>query len=260
MLFPRVIPCLLIHNNGVVKTTNFKNPRYIGDPINAVKIFNEKSVDELIILDIDATVNSKPPNYELIEKIAVECRMPISYGGGVKTKEQVQKIISLGVEKVSISSAFINDLTIINELSESVGNQSLSITIDIKSNLLKQYQIVTNNAKKNSKYNLDDVIDFLKSNPIGEVIINSVDKDGTMNGYDFKLIDKFYSKLKTPITVIGGAGCLEDLENLINRFGLIGAAAGSLFVYKGIYKAVLLNYPSEEEKETIFSKFSRENL
>ena len=151
MLNPRLIPCLLLHEGGVVKTVNFKNPNYIGDPLNAVKIFNEKEVDELILIDIDATVQSKAPNYALIEKLAAECRMPISYGGGIKNEEEIRRIISLGIEKVSVSSLFVIDPYTIKDLGKVVGKQSISIVIDVKKDRFNNYSVYTHNGKKSKK-------------------------------------------------------------------------------------------------------------
>lgn len=255
MLRPRIIPCLLIHNKGLVKTVNFSKPKYVGDPINAVKIFNEKEVDELVVLDIDATTNNTEPDYAIIQNLAVECRMPLCYGGGVKTANQAKKIIKLGVEKVAISSAVINNPNIVSAIAEQVGSQSVVAVIDIKKNVKNgNYEIWTHNAKKNT--NKDPILfaKQLEQLGIGEITINSIDQDGVMKGYDLNLIKKIREVVSVPITVLGGAGTLQDIEQLIKEFGIIGAAAGSLFVFKGIYKAVLINYPNRQDKMSIFNK------
>ncbi len=256
MLNPRLIPCLLLHEGGVVKTVNFKNPNYIGDPLNAVKIFNEKEVDELIIIDIDATVQSKSPNYKLIEKLAAECRMPISYAGGIKNEKEIRRIISLGIEKVAVSSLFVSNPSAIQDMGKAVGKQSISVVIDIKKDRFNKYAVFTHNGRKKAKNKLDFYIKFLQENPVGEIVINSINNDGKMCGFDLKLISKFSSNLRTPIIAMGGAGSLKDIKKLINNFGLIGAACGSLFVYKGLYKAVLLNYPSDFQKKETFSNIN----
>ncbi|HEU4495828.1 MAG TPA: AglZ/HisF2 family acetamidino modification protein [Flavobacterium sp.] len=254
MLRPRIIPSLLIHNNGLVKTVNFKNPKYVGDPINAVKIFNEKEVDELVIFDIDATVLGKEPDYKLIEKLACQSRMPLCYGGGVKTVEQAQKIYSLGIEKIAISSAAINNPGLISEIAVKVGTQSVAVVLDIKRKFLRGYEIVTNNAKISIK--LDPVEFALEAQELGagEIIINNVDKEGTLKGYDWELIDKFREVLHIPMTTLGGASSLENIKEAIYRYEIMGLAAGSLFVFKGKHKAVLINYPSKDEKENLYKK------
>lgn len=248
MLRSRVIPCLLLHNKGLYKTVNFGNPTYIGDPINAVKIFNDKEVDEILILDIDATVNDLEPNYSLIEKLANECRMPICIGGGIKNVNQASKIIKLGVEKIAISSAIIEDLSIASSVARIIGKQSTVAVIDVKKNNYGKYIVFTHNGKKKIDINLEDLVCQLEKYGVGEIVINSIDNDGMMNGYDLKLVEKIREIIDVPITILGGAGKKEHIFDLTNRFGIIGAAAGSLFVFRGEYKAVLLNYLSSEEK------------
>ena len=254
MLRPRIIPCLLIHNGGLVKTTQFGKPKYVGDPINAVKIFNEKEVDELMVLDIDATAKGHEPNYELIKSLAVECRMPLCYGGGIKTADVAEKIISLGVEKVSLSSAAVSSPHVISECAKRIGNQSVVVVIDIKkSGLFKRNDIFTHNGTRKTNTPIVEFLDKIQSLGAGEIVINSIDRDGVMKGYDIDLIKQVHANIKIPLTVLGGAGSLNDLEELISEFGIIGAAAGSLFVFKGKYRAVLINYPNEEEKNRLFS-------
>lgn len=250
MLRSRIIPCLLVHNKGLVKTVQFKNPKYVGDPINAVKIFNEKEVDELIVLDIDASKEKRGPNFSLIEKLAVECRMPFCYGGGVTSAEEAKKIINLGAEKVALSSAVINDISLAGRIGQSVGVQSVVVVLDVlKQGLFKsEYEIVLNNGTKKTGIKVLDFVSNLNKIGIGEIVINSIDKDGTMSGYDIKLARQVRDCCNVPLTILGGAGTLEDVKNLIDEFKIIGAAAGSLFVFKGKYKAVLINYPSPKEK------------
>ena len=256
MLRSRIIPCLLVHKKGLVKTVGFKDAKYVGDPINAVKIFNEKEVDELIVLDIDATVENRPPNYEMIKNLATECRMPFCYGGGITTVEQSKKIIELGAEKIAISSAAVINPIIIKQIGEAIGVQSVVVIIDIKkrSKLLGGgYDIYTNNGKIKAKVKLNEFIDILNKIGVGEIVVNSIDNDGTMNGYDDALVSLFREKTNFPMTVLGGAGNLDDIKLLISKYKIIGAAAGSLFVFKGKYKAVLINYPNREEKSRLFS-------
>lgn len=252
MLYPRIIPCLLIHNKGLVKTVKFSAPTYVGDPINAVKIFNEKEVDELMVIDIDATVENREPDYKMIENLATECRMPLCYGGGIKTIEQAQRIFSLGVEKIALSSIALQTPTLIQQLALRVGNQSIIVVLDVKKKTFgSRYEIWTHNATRNTG---KDPIEFAKQCEAlgaGEIIINSIDSDGIMKGYDITLIDKVRESVSLPLTVLGGAGTLNDIGELIKKHGIIGAAAGSLFVFKGKYKAVLINYPNRIEKESL---------
>jgi len=253
MLRSRIIPCLLIHNKGLVKTVNFKNPKYVGDPINAVKIFNEKEVDELIVLDIDATKENRGPNLKMIKSLANECRMPFCYGGGITTVEQAVKIISLGAEKVALSYSALNNISLCQEIGDIIGNQSVVVVIDVKKKkIFGGYDIYTHNGTKKSNWKLNDFISKLEEIGIGEIVINSIDNDGVMQGYDLPLIENIREKCSMPITAIGGAGSLQNIKDLISKFKIIGAAAGSLFVFKGKYKAVLISYPNREERKPIY--------
>lgn len=254
MLRPRIIPSLLIQDNGLVKTVNFKNPKYVGDPINAVKIFNEKAVDELAIFDIDATVKGLEPNYSLIERIANQSRMPLCYGGGVKTVEQAQRIFGLGIEKIALSSAIIDNPHLITDISQRVGAQSVIVVLDVKKKLFGGYEVYTHNGKKGTGVNPFKFIQEVQQLGAGEIVLNSIDQDGVMKGFDVSLIDKAREQTSLPMTVLGGAGSLDDIKKIIDKHNIIGVAAGSLFVFKGIYKAVLINYPLKEEKEKLFKK------
>ncbi|CAI8742114.1 AglZ/HisF2 family acetamidino modification protein [Chryseobacterium sp. IT-36CA2] len=251
MLRPRIIPSLLIQDNGLVKTVNFKNPKYVGDPINAVRIFNEKEVDELAIFDIDATAKGLEPNYSLIERIANQSRMPLCYGGGVKTLEQAQRIFGLGIEKIALSSAVLQNPKLITEIAERVGSQSVIVVLDVKKKLFGGYEVYTHNGKKATGINPFKFVEEAQKLGAGEIVINSIDQDGVMKGYDMSLIDKVREKISLPLTVLGGAGTLNDIKQVIDKHGIIGVAAGSLFVFKGVYKAVLINYPTFEEKEKL---------
>jgi imidazole glycerol-phosphate synthase subunit HisF len=252
MLRPRIIPSLLLHDKGLVKTVNFKSPKYVGDPINAVRIFNEKEVDELAFFDIDATVLNKEPDYVLIEKLANQSRMPLCYGGGVKTVEQAQRIFGLGIEKIALSSAVIQNPQLVTQIADRVGSQSVIVVLDIKKKLLGGYEIFTHNGKKTTGINPFKFAKELEKLGAGEIIVNSIDQDGVMKGYDFNLIDKISETISIPMTVLGGAGSIFDIEKVIDRYGVIGVSAGSLFVFKGPYKAVLINYPTQTEKNKVF--------
>lgn len=253
MLRSRIIPCLLIQNKGLVKTVNFKDPKYIGDPINAVKIFNEKEVDELIVLDIDATKENRGPNLKMIKNLADECRMPFCYGGGITTVEQAVKIISLGAEKIALSYSALTNINLCQEIGDVIGNQSVVVVLDVKKKkIFGGYDIYTHNGTKKSNWKLNDLISKLEEIGIGEIVINSIDNDGLMQGYDLSLIEAIREKCSMPITVIGGAGSIQHIKDLISKFKIIGAAAGSLFVFKGKYKAVLISYPNREERKPIY--------
>lgn len=254
MLRSRIIPCLLVKNKGLVKTLKFSTPKYVGDPINAAKIFNEKEVDELIVLDIDASAHNNEPDYVMIENLAAECRMPLCYGGGVKTVEQANRIISMGVEKVAISSAAVDDPEIVARTAEVVGSQSVVVVMDVKMTSNGKYEIWTLNGNKRTGISPVEFAQKMQSLGAGEIVINSIDNDGVMKGYDLTLARTIRESITLPITVLGGAGSLKDIGELISTFGIVGAAAGSLFVFKGIYRAVLINYPSRSEKDALNMK------
>ena len=252
MLRPRVIPCLLVHEGGLVKTVGFKAPKYVGDPINAVKIFNEKEADELVVLDIDATVNGVEPDYRMIANLAAECRMPLCYGGGVRSAAQAKKIVALGVEKVALSAAAIDDPNLITQIADEIGRQSVVVVLDVKKRMLsKEYDVFTHNGKKNTKRSVIEVATQVEALGVGEIVINSIDNDGQMKGYDLALAKQIRDAVTIPITFLGGAGSLDDIGALIRTCGVVGASAGSLFVFKGVYKAVLINYPNVVQRDAL---------
>ncbi len=256
MLNPRIIPCLLIRNKGLVKTVNFNNPKYVGDPLNAVKIFNEKGADELIVLDIDASSQKREPDYKMIAHLALECRMPLCYGGGVKNKKQALRIFELGVEKIALSSAALENFKLISEIAGIVGNQSVVVVLDVKKRRFsKAYDLLTYNGKIKTGFNPIEIAKKIEKLGCGEIVINSIDHDGMMCGYDNKIINAIRDSVSIPITVLGGAGSILDIGQMISKHGIIGVAAGSLFVFKGKYKAVLINYPSPHEKELLINKY-----
>lgn len=252
MLRPRIIPCLLVHDGGLVKTVGFKDPKYVGDPINAVKIFNEKEADELVVLDIDATANNAEPDFKLIARLAAECRMPLCYGGGVRTVQQAKKIIGLGVEKVAISAAALADPTLITRIADEIGSQSVVVVLDVKKRLLgKDYDVFTHNGRKNTKRSVLEVALDAQKRGAGEIVVNSIEHDGRMKGYDLGLAQQLRQALRVPMTMLGGAGSLADIGSLVQACGVVGASAGSLFVFKGAYRAVLINYPNPAQKDEL---------
>ncbi len=252
MLRPRIIPCLLVRNKGLVKTVKFGDSKYVGDPLNAVRIFNEKVVDELMVVDIDATAHGREPDYTMIKNLAAECRMPLCYGGGVKTVEQIETIISLGVEKVAISSAAVYGPNLLTEAARNVGSQSVVVVMDVKKKrFFNRYEVYTHNGSKATGLDPMDFAKRIENLGAGEVVINSIDRDGVMKGYDLDLVKQVRSAINLPMTVLGGAGSLNDISDLIRTFGTLGAAAGSLFVFKGVYRAVLINYPNPDDKDVL---------
>lgn len=243
MLRSRIIPCLLLHKGGLVKTRQFKEPKYVGDPLNAVKIFNEKEVDELMFVDIDATAESNEPRMPLLRSLAVESRMPLCYGGGVTTADQAARIVATGFEKVSISAAALARPALIKEMSEAIGAQSVVVTVDVKFNrLFASHTIYTHNGRQKHKQPLLEFCQQAVSLGAGEIVINSIDHDGEMTGYDLELARQVRGAIDTPMTMLGGAGSTEHMQALIDAIGTVGAAAGSFFVFKGPYRAVLISY------------------
>lgn len=255
MLRPRITPCLLIQDGGLVKTVGFRDAKYVGDPINAVKIFNEKEADELVVLDIDNTRTGAEPDYKAIAHMAAECRMPLCYGGGVTTAEQAKRIIGLGVEKVSISAAAVARPELIGEIADAVGRQSAVVVVDTKKKMLgRGWDVWTHNGTRNTKLDALDFACRAADLGAGEVVMNSIDLDGRMTGYDLDLARKLRERLRIPMTMLGGAGKPDDLAQLFQACGVVGAAAGSLFVFKGQFRAVLINYPDAAQKESLFAK------
>ena len=247
----RVIPCLLVRGGGLVKTRRFGEDKYIGDPINAVRIFNEKEADELIVLDIDATVQGREPDYAMIENLAAECRMPLCYGGGISTVDQAKRIMALGVEKIALSAAAIARPPLIAEIAAQVGNQSVAVVLDARKKMLGGYRAFVRNGRVDTKISPLDFACEAERLGAGEVVINAIDHDGMMNGYDLALADSLRAAVRLPLTLLGGAGSLAHMQEAVHRLGTVGLAAGSLFVFKGQYRAVLINYPSHAERATL---------
>lgn len=255
MLRPRIIPCLLVSDGGLVKTQRFKSPKYVGDPINAVKIFNEKEADELVVLDIDATAEGREPDFAMIGHLAVECRMPLCYGGGVTSRAQAKRIIGLGVEKVAISAGAIARPDLVSEIADEVGSQSVVVVLDVKKPMFgSDFDVYTHNGARKAKERLAALVGEFERRGAGEIVINSIERDGMMKGYDLDLAERIRQTTSLPVTMLGGAGSLDDIGALIGRCGIVGAAAGSLFVFKGAYRAVLINYPNPAQKDELILK------
>ncbi len=251
MCRPRVIPCLLLRNQGLVKTTKFKAPKYLGDPINVVRIFNDKEVDELVFLDITATVEHKRPPFELLEKVAGEAFMPLSYGGGIRDLHDIKIILGLGVEKVIINTYAVENPSFISQAADLVGSQSIVISIDARKNIWGSYQVFTHSGTTPSR--LDPVKMALESEKLGagEILLNSIDRDGTMKGYDVELVRRVTARVNIPVVACGGARTIEDLQSVIEA-GASAAAAGSMFVFQGPHRAVLISYPAPQALQAVF--------
>jgi cyclase len=252
MLRTRVIPVLLLKGEGIVKTIGFKKPKYLGDPRNIVKIFNDKEVDELILLDITATSKKRGPNYNLLNDIVSECFMPVCYGGDISSIENVKKLSAIGIEKFSINTNAFKNPGLIKELSRIFGSQSIIVSIDVKKNFLGNYNCYIKGGEKRVKV---DPIQFaleMQTAGAGEILINSIDRDGTMMGYDNKIINKISQAVDIPVIACGGAGSLEHLINAVKIGGASAVAAGSFFVFQGVHHALLISYPDYKDLEKLF--------
>lgn len=253
MLQHRIIPALLLKGGGLVKTLKFSNPKYVGDPINAIRIFNEKEVDELMVLDIEASRIGAEPDYKLIEAFASECFMPLTYGGGIKSIEQARRLFSLGVEKICIQSAALDKPIFIRELSEIFGSQSIIVSIDLKRNWIGKAEVFNATTRMVLKEPWLDLMVRLVDEGAGEVLLNTVDRDGTFTGPDLPLIAKASTNLQVPLIALGGISCLPDMRAAVEA-GASAVAAGSFFVFHGPHRAVLITYPSYRELEQLFIK------
>lgn len=245
-LRPRIIPVLLLKGTGLYKTVRFKNPVYIGDPINTVKIFNEKEVDEIVLLDIGATVNGAEPNYEKIGEIASEAFMPMAYGGAVRNVDQAKRILASGYEKVVLNSAAVESPEIISALASAVGSQSVTISLDVKRNFFGSYQLAWRNGEKTRKGSVIEFAQEFERLGAGEIMVHFVDRDGLMCGYDCDFLHDICCAVTVPVIVCGGAGCIDDLA-LGLKSGASAVAAGSMFVLQGRHRAVLISYPNSEQ-------------
>ncbi|KAA0232371.1 MAG: imidazole glycerol phosphate synthase subunit HisF [Armatimonadetes bacterium] len=249
MLKTRVIPSLLLRGRGLYKTVRFKDPKYVGDPVNAVKIFNEKEVDEIIVLDISATTEKKEPNFALIEEIASECFMPLGYGGGVTTIDQMRRLYRLGVEKIALNTAAFTDRHLVEAGCKTFGSSSVIASIDTKSTLFGKREVWINGGRVNTKVDPVRYAEQLARLGVGEILVNSIDRDGTMSGYDIELLKMLSAAVDVPIIACGGAGSLEHMQEAVTAAGVPAVAAGSMFVFHGRHRAVLINYPARAELE-----------
>lgn len=251
MFRPRVIPVLLLKDLGLVKTTRFKDARYVGDPMNAIKIFNDLQADELTFLDITATNENRLPNLDLLRRISEEAFMPFAVGGGIRTLDDVKKMIDTGAEKIVINSASVSNPEVLEKAAALFGSQSVVVCIDVKKNLFGKQMVYVNSGKKSTGINPVIHAQAVQERGAGEIIVNSIDQDGTMAGYDLQLIKKMTEAVSIPVVALGGAGNLTHLREAFIDGHAHAMAAGSMFVFHGPRKAVLINYPSREELEAI---------
>jgi cyclase len=252
MKIKRIIPCLLLRNNGLIKTVKFSESNYIGDPINSIRIFNEKEVDELIFLDIDATRKSKEPPYELINKISGECFMPFGYGGGINSNDKIEKIIKCGAEKAIINSAFFANKGFVSEAAKRFGSSTIVVSIDVKKDFFRGYQVYIKGGTASTGKNPVEYAKMAENEGAGEIFLNSIDRDGTMQGYDLDLIKRVSKSVRIPVIACGGAGKIDDFRSVFREGEASAAAAGSFFVFHGKRKAVLITYPSYTEISNLF--------
>lgn len=248
-----MIPCLLLMNGRLVKTIKFGKPNYVGDPINIVRIFNTKEVDEVLFLDISATPEKRGPSFQLLSEIASECFMPFGYGGGITTLEEVKTLFSLGVEKVVLNTIATKDPAFITRIAERYGNQSIIISIDVKKNIFGRYHVYTRCGKEKI---IIDPIDYaiqMENRGAGEILLTSISRDGTMQGYDIELIKMIAQSVKIPVICCGGAGQLTDFSKAVKEGGASAVAAGSMVVYQGKNRAVLTKFPKRAELMTLLS-------
>ena len=253
MFRPRIIPCLLLRDNGLVKSVNFKKHRYIGDPINAVKIFNDKKADELIFLDIDASKENRIPSLDFVKQLGDECNMPFAVGGGIKTVEDIKSIVNAGAEKVCINSAAVKNPEFIKEAVQVFGSSTIVVCIDVKKKVFGKQQIYIQNGTKATGKDPLEFAHLMVEMGAGEIMINSIDHDGTMKGYDNDLLVKISKSIPIPVIALGGAGHFEHMVETANIAKASALAAGSMFVYHGPRNAVLINLPSREEVSNRFN-------
>lgn len=253
MLATRLMPCLLMSNGALVKTVKFKNPTYVGDPVNAVRIFNQKEVDELILLDIEATTQHRGIDFDTLEKVVSECFMPICYGGGVRSIEDMRRLFNLGIEKVSLGAAAFDNPDLIRQAASEFGNQAIVVSLDVKKGLLGGYTARTLNGTKDTKMSPAIAAKYLENLGAGEIILYSIDRDGTWSGFDLKLIEEVVNAVRVPVVATGGAGSIDDIKLAVQESGASAVAIGSMAVFQGKDLGVLIKFPSRRDQENIFA-------
>jgi cyclase len=252
VLRTRVIPCLLLQDGGLVKTIRFRDAKYVGDPINTIKIFNDKEVDELLLLDISASRQKKGPAFDTVSQIASECFMPLCYGGGVSTLSQAKRLVGMGVEKIAINHAALSNPHLVSELADTLGSQAVLASINVKRNWLGKYRVYDSGADKVTSLDPVQHGEYLTGLGAGEVLVNDVDRDGTQQGYNLELIRMFTDRLSVPVIACGGAWTMDNLRAAVVQSRASAVAAGSMFVFQGPHRAVLISYPPYAELERLF--------
>jgi cyclase len=252
MLITRVMPCLLMSRGALVKTVNFKNPTYVGDPVNAVRIFNQKEVDELILLDITASSENTGIDYDTIEKVVGECFMPITYGGGVSSVDEMRRLYALGIEKISLSTTAVSNPNLVQEAAKVFGNQSVVVTLDVKKTFFGKYTVRMNRGREDTKQSVADIARQMQEYGAGELVLYSIDRDGTWSGFDLELIRQVTNQVTIPVIATGGAGKLDDLRAVVKEAGASAVAIGSMAVFQGKDLGVLIKFPKLEELVGLF--------
>jgi cyclase len=252
MLATRLMPCLLMSNGALVKTIRFKEGSYVGDPVNAVRIFNQKEVDELVLLDIHATTQSRGIDFDTLEKVVSECFMPICYGGGVRTLEDMRRLYALGIEKVSLGAAAFETPDLVRQASSEFGAQAVVVTLDVKKGLLGRITVRTRNGGHDTKLSPPDAAHAFEQQGAGEILLYSVDRDGTWSGFDLKLVESVSHVTSIPVVVAGGAGSFKDIRAAVKQAGASAVAIGSMAVFQGKDLGVLIKFPSRKDQDAIF--------
>lgn len=250
---PRVVPCLLLKGSGLTKTVRFKDYTYVGDPLNAVRIFNEKEVDELMVIDIMASREGVAPRVSYVRDIASECFMPLSYGGGISDMSQIEALFRTGVEKVSLNSAVFSRPELLSQAAAAYGSQSVVVAVDVRRGFLGKYQVFSHGGTMRQPVDLIEHLKRVEDLGAGEIIVNSIDQDGLRTGYDLTLLSTAARAVPIPVVALGGAGALRHLREAVDA-GASAVAAGSLFVFYGKHRAVLITYPSREELANLFGR------
>jgi imidazole glycerol-phosphate synthase subunit HisF len=255
MLTPRIIPCLLIDNHRLVKTTGFQNARYLGDPLNSARILSEKNADEVLVLDITATTGQRLPSFDLLRRMARHCRMPFCYGGGIHTIKTAMDVLELGIEKVALNTAALEQPGLIEDIACRAGSQSVVVVLDVRSDAAGKKTVWKRGGSINTGISPVQLASQAEASGAGEVVVNSIDRDGNRQGYDIALVREIVKATSVPVTALGGAGSLQDVQALLQQAAPVNAAAGSLFMYKGPQQAVLINYPSQQQRIALYPKY-----
>jgi imidazole glycerol-phosphate synthase subunit HisF len=251
VLRPRAIPCLLLRRGRLVKTVRFANPKYVGDPINAVRIFNDMEVDEIVVLDIGATVDGTGIPFDLIGEMASECFMPMAYGGAVRGVEDARRVLRLGVEKVVVNSAAASDAGVLRGVADAFGSQAVVASVDVRKRMFRGYRAYSRSGRRLVKWPVVEWVQALEAAGAGEILLTSIDRDGTMDGYDLELVRRVSSSVRVPVIAAGGAGSVQDMGDVVAKSGASAAAVGSLAVYQGRNRAVLINFPTPAQLKAV---------